>query len=85
MKTILAAVAVTFLASTSAIAGPMGCVANIAQLDANDDGFVSADEASGVSGVMANVDIDGDGRISPEEAVVVCKTTSLDDVFAPKN
>jgi len=85
MKTILAAVAVTFLASTSAFANPMGCIANVAQLDTNGDGFVSTDEASGVSGVMANVDINGDGRISPEEAVVVCKTTSLNDVFAPKN
>jgi len=85
MKTILAAVAVTFLASTSAFANPMGCIANVAQLDTNGDGFVSADEASDVTGVMANVDINGDGRISPEEAVVVCKTTSLNDVFAPKN
>lgn len=85
MKTIFAAVAVTFLASTSAFANPMGCVASIAELDTNGDGFVTADEASNVTGVMANVDIDGDGRISPQEAVVVCQTTSLDDVFEAKN
>jgi hypothetical protein len=84
MKAILGAIAVTFLMSTSAFAGPMSCVAEIGQLDANDDGFVSANEASGVTGVMANVDIDGDGRISPQEAVVVCQTTSLNDVFEPK-
>ncbi len=85
MKTVFAALAVTFLASTSAFASPMGCIANVAQLDTNGDGFVSTDEASGVTGVMANVDIDGDGRISPQEAVVVCQTTSLDSVFEPKN
>ncbi len=85
MKTILAAVAVTFLASTSAFANPMGCIANIAQLDTNGDGVVSTEEASGITGVMANVDLDGDGRISPNEMVVVCQTTSLDNVFAPKN
>jgi len=85
MKAVLGAIAVTFLMSTSAFAGPMNCVAEIGQLDANDDGYVTPDEASDVTGVMANVDIDGDGRISPQEAVVVCQTTSQDDVFAPKN
>jgi len=85
MKAVLGAIAVTFLMSTSAFAGPMNCVAEIGQLDANDDGYVTPDEASDVTGVMANVDIDGDGRISPQEAVVVCQTTSQDDVFAPKS
>jgi hypothetical protein len=85
MKAILGAIAVTFLMSTSAFAGPMNCVAEIGQLDTNDDGFVTPDEASDVAGVMANVDLDGDGRISPQEAVVVCQTTAQEDVFAPKN
>ena len=85
MKAILGAIAVTFLMSTSAFAGPMNCVAEIGQLDANDDGYVTPDEASSVTGIMANVDIDGDGRISPQEAVVVCQTTAQQDVFTPQN
>ena len=85
MKSVLGAIAVTFLMSTSAFAGPMNCVAEIGQLDTNDDGFVTPDEASGIAGVMANVDIDGDGRISPQEAVVVCQTTAAENVFAPRN
>ncbi len=85
MKAILGAIAVTFLMSTSAFANPMGCIANIAQLDTNGDGFVTPDEAADVAGVMANVDIDGDGRISPQEAVVVCQTTSAESVFEPRN
>jgi hypothetical protein len=85
MKSVLGAIAVTFLMSTSAFAGPMNCVAEIGQLDTNDDGFVTPDEASGIAGVMANVDIDGDGRISPQEAVVVCQTTAAENVFEPRN
>jgi len=84
MKAVLGAIAVTFLMSTSALAGPMSCVAEIGQLDQNDDGFVTSNEATEFTGLMANVDVDGDGRISPEEAVVACRAGTASEALEAK-
>ncbi len=65
--------------------GPMKCIANIGKLDTNDDGYVDNRERGAYSRVMTNVDVNKDGKISPDEAVVACKDLGFRDAFKPSD
>ena len=88
MRKILVAAAVVSISALAAPTvfaaksfGPMKCIANIGKLDTNDDGFVDNKERGAYSKVMVNVDVDKDGKISPDEAVVACKDLGFRDSF----
>lgn len=77
--TLALAGAVSSVALTGALAqdkrftNPWDCIANVAWLDTNGDGYIDNRESARYSRLEANVDVDNDGYISREEKVVVCK------------
>lgn len=81
---ILAATAGAATAANSVYANPDECKAQVGSLDANTDGFVSADEVPTPGVIQTNVDTDGDGKISQEEMVVACDNELL-DALKPKD
>lgn len=74
----LAAVVVAGSASAEdTYRNPDNCVADVERLDANGDGFVDNTEYAAYGDIDTNVDVDGDGRISPDEKVVACKSGAM--------
>ena len=62
---------------------PEKCIAEIGELDANNDGYVDNTEYSKYGRIEMNVDTDRDGRISNDEKVVACKAGAM-QALAPK-
>ena len=62
---------------------PRNCVSNVSALDVNGDSYVDNREMAEYGRVQTNVDIDGDGRISPNEMVVACRDGAL-EALEPK-
>lgn len=53
------------------------CIAELAKLDHNSDGFVENKDLAEYGPVATNVDLDNDGRLSAEERRVACESGLL--------
>ncbi len=65
--------------------GSMKCIANIGKLDVDNDGYVDNRESTRYSKIMTNVDVNKDGKISPDEAVVACRDDGFRNAFKPSD
>jgi hypothetical protein len=76
--------ATTFGAAQAQKVNPENCVANVAALDVNGDGYVDSQEMAQYGRIETNVDTDGDGRISNQETTVACRDGAM-AALKPKN
>ncbi len=64
-------------AAQSPASTAQACIAELAKLDRNADGFVENNDMAEYGPVATNVDLDNDGRLSSEERRVACESGLL--------